>query len=211
MTFESIAAARHSVRVFLPDPVPQDVIRKCVRIAQSAPSWVNAQEWKVYVAQGETLEGIRREFIAKGAEQGHSDVPVAHRESWSEAAQKRMAAVGELLAAKGLAEAMGAVQAPLFNAPAVAFFTMPRNASSWAMLDMGGFYQTFMLALTAEGYGSIPAYAFVKFPEVVRKYLPITDDEQIVVGVGFGKPSDAPINSLREARPELDSILSIKG
>jgi nitroreductase len=42
------------VRDFLPDPVPQDVIRKCVRIAQSAPSWVNAQEWKVYVAQGET-------------------------------------------------------------------------------------------------------------------------------------------------------------
>lgn len=211
MTFENIATARRSVRDFLPDPVPQDVIRKCVRIAQSAPSWVNAQEWKVYVAQGETLEAIRREFIARAAEAPASDIPPAHRDDWSAAAQARMGELMEQLGAKGLAEAMGAVQPALFNAPAAAIFTVHKTSNTWAILDLGGFYQTFMLALTAEGYGSIPAYAFAKCPDVLRKHLPIGEDEQIVVGVGFGKASEAPINSVHTTRADLVSILSITG
>lgn len=211
MTFEKIAAERHSVRDFLPDPVPQEVIRKCLRIAQCAPSWVNAQEWKVYVIQGETLEAIRREFVAKAAEAPASDIPPAHRDDWSAAAQARMGELMGQLGAKGLGETMGAVQAPLFNAPAAAIFTVHKSENPWAILDLGGFYQTFMLALTAEGYGSIPAYAFAKCPDVLRRHLPIGEDEKIVVGVGFGKASDAPINSLRTTRADLDSILSIKG
>lgn len=210
MTFEEIAAARHSVRDFLPDPVPQDVIRKCVRIAQSAPSWVNAQDWKIYVAQGETLEAIRRESIARAAETPTSDFAPAHREDWSEAAQARMGELMEQLESKGLSETMGAVQAPLFNAPAAAFFTVHKTPNIWAMLDLGGFYQTFMLALAAEGYDSIPAYAFAKCPDVVRAHLPIGTDELIVVGVGFGKASNAPINSLRTKRADLDTIFAMK-
>jgi len=212
MQFEEILTRRHSVRDFLPDPVPMSVITECVHQAQTAPSWVNAQEWKVYVATGETLERIRKTYIEKATAgiQGYTDVAVAHRENWSKAAQANMEQLGAMLGEQNLGEAMGAVQVPLFNAPAVAYLTMPRTASGWAMLDMGGFYQTFMLALTNAGYGSIPAYGLVKYPDVLRDLLPIGEDEQIVVGVAFGKPSSAPINSFRTTRAELGDVLVCK-
>lgn len=43
--FRAYAARRHSVRDFLPDPVPEEVIRLCVETAGLAPSGANHQPW----------------------------------------------------------------------------------------------------------------------------------------------------------------------
>lgn len=52
--------ARHSVRDFLPTPVPKDVIMKIMEVATRAPSGGNGQPWEIFVASGATMEAIRR-------------------------------------------------------------------------------------------------------------------------------------------------------
>lgn len=37
--------SRHSVRQFTDQPVDRDLIKKVVKLAQRAPSWVNSQPW----------------------------------------------------------------------------------------------------------------------------------------------------------------------
>jgi nitroreductase len=36
---------RKSIRAFKPDPVPQDILKEIMRLAQNAPSWANTQPW----------------------------------------------------------------------------------------------------------------------------------------------------------------------
>jgi nitroreductase len=47
--FERLATLRHSVRNFAPDPIPDGVIARAVRIAQRTPSVCNRQAWRVHV------------------------------------------------------------------------------------------------------------------------------------------------------------------
>ncbi len=57
--FEAIKT-RHTVRDFLPDPVPRSVIENCVAAAGRAPSGANHQPWHfVAVGDAETKSAIR--------------------------------------------------------------------------------------------------------------------------------------------------------
>lgn len=46
---------RHLVRQFTDQPVDRDLIKKVVKLAQRAPSWVNSQPWQVYCAMERRL------------------------------------------------------------------------------------------------------------------------------------------------------------
>ncbi len=67
-----------------------------------------------------------------------------------------------------------------------------------------------MLSAASRGIDSIPAYEFVKFPEMVRSYLGIPDDELVAIGVGLGYASDIAMNGYRSPRVPLDEMLVIK-
>ncbi len=54
MEFSAVIAARHSVRDFAETPVDRDVLRRVLDAASLAPSALNEQPWKFYVAEGET-------------------------------------------------------------------------------------------------------------------------------------------------------------
>jgi len=50
MDFSELAEKRHSCRAFDPDrPVPEELITRCLRAAQLAPSACNAQPWRFVV------------------------------------------------------------------------------------------------------------------------------------------------------------------
>lgn len=54
--------SRHSVRQFTAQPVDRDLIKKVVKLAQRAPSWVNSQPWQVYCAMGKLRRHIMRKI-----------------------------------------------------------------------------------------------------------------------------------------------------
>ena len=213
MNFEELVRQRRSVRHFASKPVARDDIRAIVADAQHAPSWVNAQEWRVWAIEGAPLAKLKEDYVARTAEgrKGNSDIPPAHRETWSPVAQRHMAELGGQLGALGLGETMGQCQDVFFDAPVVLILTLPKVHSEWAMLDLGGFEQTLMLSATARGIGSIPAYNIVKHPDLVRAAAGIPDSEALVVGVALGYEEEAPINAVRTTREPLENVLTFCG
>lgn len=100
-------------------------------------------------------------------------------------------------------------QPVLFNAPAVVYLTVPKTAPMWSVYDLGAFSMSLMLAAAEKDIDSIPAYELIKYPEILRQNLPISDDESIIAGIALGYASDAKINDFRSSRLDLDDILKI--
>ena len=89
MEFSKVIHARHSTRSFSERPVSREILEEILLEAGAAPSWINTQEWRAYVATGAVLEKIRKEFVERASYgiQGQSDFPVTRRTSWSPQAQ----------------------------------------------------------------------------------------------------------------------------
>ena len=69
MEFFDVVSARHSVRTYKPDPVPDTVITQCLEAARVAPSWRNGQCWRFVVIRD-------REMIARLAAQRVYGYPI---------------------------------------------------------------------------------------------------------------------------------------
>ncbi|HXI12950.1 MAG TPA: nitroreductase family protein [Thermoanaerobaculia bacterium] len=63
--FAGLMATRRSVRMFSPDPIPQEVIELALHAAGSAPSGANLQPWKFVVVR----DGDLKRLIRVAAEQ----------------------------------------------------------------------------------------------------------------------------------------------
>jgi nitroreductase len=51
MDFFDVISSRHSVRTYRPDPVPDELITKCLEAARLAPSWRNGQCWRFVIVR----------------------------------------------------------------------------------------------------------------------------------------------------------------
>jgi hypothetical protein len=56
---------------------------------------------------------------------------------------------------------------------------------------------------------SVIAYNLVKYPDVIRKYVPIAQDDEIVIGIALGYAAPHPLNDFRSTRRGVDDILHI--
>uniref|UniRef100_UPI00359479C6 nitroreductase family protein n=1 Tax=Blastomonas sp. TaxID=1909299 RepID=UPI00359479C6 len=65
MNVTEAVATRRSVRQFLPDPVPLDVLQEILRKAQRAPSGGNTQPWSAIVLSGQPLADLTAKIKAK--------------------------------------------------------------------------------------------------------------------------------------------------
>ena len=211
MEFSEVLASRHSVRFFEDRPLSEETLRGIVLDAQRAPSTVNAQEWRVWIATGSPLEAIRAEYASLNARKAaaSADLQCAPGCGWSEAARSRQKAFSASRTAAGLDAVKLESQSQLFHAPAVAYLTIPKPVNPWAVLDLGGFEMAMLLAAASRGIGSIPAYNLVKHPEPVKKALGIPDSEALVIGVALGYEKDCPLNRFRSGRAPLDDFLKI--
>ena len=74
--FSDLAAARHSVRDFRPDPVPGEVLDAILDDARQAPSWSNTRPFMVALATGERADRLRAAYVAEF----DATLPVQHKE-----------------------------------------------------------------------------------------------------------------------------------
>lgn len=56
--------SRRSMRVFKPDPVPEDKIRRIIEVSKRAASNVNLQPWRLYVTMGEARQRLSAAVLA---------------------------------------------------------------------------------------------------------------------------------------------------
>lgn len=210
---DQVIRDRRSVRGFFPDrPVPPTVIRECLELAQRAPSNCNVQPWQVLVASGAARDRLKAsllEAIAEGrlpdAEDGPGDFAGDHRRLQIECA---VALYKEMGIARD--DAAGRMRAfaknfEFFDAPHVAIVCMDRKYGVRVALDVGAWLQTFLLALTARGIGSVPQASLCTYPGIVRRELGIPDDQRILCGVSFGyEDATVPANRTRQTREPLE-------
>ena len=65
MSLEEAVRSRRSVRGFLNQPVPQDVLNKIFDIARWSPSGTNMQPWQTYVASGSLRDRLRAQMMER--------------------------------------------------------------------------------------------------------------------------------------------------
>ena len=217
MEFKETVKSRHSVRRFSKKRVSTTDVEAIVKLAQLAPSWVNSQPWKIYATTGKTLEQIKTDYETKdrNSEKSHPDFPVMHRDDWNNRTQANMKQwrheiVHHFTDFDEAHHIMSDASDHLNYAPAILFLTMPKDSSLWSVFDMGSFGQTIMLAAKDKGLDTIPNYNSVRFPEVLRHYLDIPEDETIVVGISIGYAEAAKINTYRSKREPIENVLKIR-
>ncbi|EHJ53290.1 nitroreductase [Streptococcus macacae] len=214
MEFQQVLKKRHSVRDFSEKPIAKDLLIEIIKEAQTAPSWVNSQPWKVYIATGESLRAIKtayKENIAADKPR-HPDFSPLPREQWAAFPQKNMAATSA-----SIGQAFGEnittfneAQVNLFNAQAIAYLTIPKDSPNWSIHDLGAFSQTLMLSAADKGIGSINAFALVLFPDDVRKILDIPHDQIIPIAIALGYSRDTLLGNYTSKRLPVEDILIIK-
>ena len=204
--FRELMKERHSCRKFQPKKIPEEVLKDIISISLMSPSWCNSQPWTIYVATGNTLEEIRKEWISKNKEKvkGYADINPGHRTDFSERSQATMAKffkIGDNLTNKNELEESNA---DFFNAQAMVYLTLNKGHQPYSVLDLGGIEMAIMLAAKDHGVDSIPAYTTIMYPDVLRKYMKISDKEDIVIGVALGYEEKSPLNDLRSEKLTIE-------
>ena len=211
---------RISVRAFLPDPVPQDVLTTCLKQAARAPSGGNLQPWIVTLVTGEKWEALKAETaraIAAGERQG-LEYPV-YPPNLHDPYRSRRFAVGEAMYARlgvGREDKAGrrawfANNYRGFGAPAMVFVHVDRRMGPPQWADMGMFLQSFMLLLQQEGYDSCAQEAWAMQHATVDPFLGADPETMLFCGVAVGKRDpDHPVNGLRTERaPEAEWLRTL--
>ncbi len=216
MEFKEALTRRRSIRSFDGKAVPIEDVRAIVEEAGRAPSWANAQPWRVYVATGATLDEIRRRHmeLARKGVRGNSDFENLHRGNWGPQAQSNMSAWGQDLFSRHLGgdpqDRFGQANRSLFGAGTIAYLTIENPYPEWSVLDLGAFEQTLALAAANRGIDTMVAYELVRYPELVRERMGIPRTETLAIGVALGYATSEPINAYRSQRMDIDEFLTVR-
>ena len=213
--FLDVVSRRRSMRDFKSDPVPRELIESVFGTAQRAPSNCNTQPWFVHVVTGETLEQLRQELPAKFAA-GEIALDFPYDGQYEGVYKERQyASAAALYDSLGIARDQKAERNAwfmrnfsFFDAPAVAFFTLPTGFGLREACDLGMFAQTVMLGLTAHGLGSCPQTALAFLANVIRPALSLGDHEQLMFGMSFGYPNDTAVNEVTTERASLADVVT---
>ena len=213
--FLDVVSRRRSMRDFKPDPVPRELIESVFGTAQRAPSNCNTQPWFVHVVTGETLEQLRQELPAKFAA-GEIALDFPYDGQYEGVYKERQyASAAALYDSLGIARDQKAERNAwfmrnfsFFDAPAVAFFTLPTGFGLREACDLGMFAQTVMLGLTAHGLGSCPQTALAFLANVIRPALSLGDQEQLMFGMSFGYPNNTAVNEVTTERASLGDVVT---
>ena len=98
----------------------------------------------------------------------------------------------------------------LYNAPMVVYFTLNKGYIPFSVYDIGGFGNSLMLAAKDYGVDSLVAYSLIMYPDVLRKYMKVPDDEDIIMGIALGYEDDNLINKFRSKRIPLEEFCLFK-
>ena len=146
----------------------------------------------------------RMDIKNKEKVKGYADINPGHRTDFSERSQATMAKffkIGDNLTNKNELEESNA---DFFNAQAMVYLTLNKGHQPYSVLDLGGIEMAIMLAAKDHGVDSIPAYTTIMYPDVLRKYMKISDKEDIVIGVALGYEEKSPLNDLRSEKLTIE-------
>ena len=222
MKISEAVEQRMSVRAFLKDMPPADLVKQVIEAALRAPSGGNLQPWRVHVLAGEALQAMVDDVAQVIAERPRSETPeyaVYPADLWEPLRTRRFQAGEDLYAAIGIERenkfgrlAQFSNNFRLFGAPVGLFFTLDRRVGPPQWSDMGMFMQTVMLLAVEAGLDTCAQEAWSQFPVTLGRHLGLEETEMLFSGMALGYRDAAhPINALRTRRASLDEVATFKG
>lgn len=222
MDVREAVASRFSCRAFLPDPIPEQVVREIVERGARAPSGGNLQPWRVDAiagAQVEALKALLAPRIGELPKAEGTEYPV-YPPNLQEPYRTRRFAVGmQLYASIGVAreDRVGRLRQyarnfQFFGAPVGLFFAIDRSLDVAQWSDLGGYVQTVMLLARAHGLHACAQEAWASWHKTVSSFLELPPEYMLFCGMALGYADlGAPINSWRSEREPLDSFARFSG
>lgn len=213
---DTLMHERRSVRGFLPEPIPEEDLRRIFATAQQAPSNCNAQPWVVHVVSGGAAQAMRaalHDQAQTGAPQQPDFAltavyPGEYRTRRIDAAVALFSATGVKRDDKAAREASFLRNFRLFDAPHAAFIFLPDWCGMREAADCGMYAQSLMLALTANGYASCAQGALSWYAPIVREQLGVGPDMRLLFGLSFGRADpDHPANAARTDRASVEDAV----
>ncbi len=219
--FDALMRARRSVRRFLDAPVPRAAVARILETARLAPSGANLQPGKVYVLDGKRKDDLVADLSAaflsgdKGTEE-YSYFPA----KMPDHLKKRRNATGwALYGSLGIErrdvdgrKAQHLRNYQFFDAPVGLIVTIERSMGSGCYMDLGMFLQSLMLAARADGFDTCGIGAMAPYHAIIRRHLPISDDEVVVCGMALGvRDPEAPENNYDLDRLQLFEFTDFSG
>lgn len=211
---------RHSVRRFLPKPVPLSMIEDILRVSSRAPSGTNVQPWRVHVLTGESLASTVKALLDRvnNPESGFDPDPIrpVYPTQWTEPYGSRRKKLGiDLYGLLGIARgetakmhAQMARNFQFFDAPVGLIFTIDKVIGESNFIDGGMFMQNVMLAARVRGLDTCPQAAFVHYHRLLADRLGFVEGEMVFCGMSLGYADpDAPENYLWSDRVDLPEFV----
>jgi nitroreductase len=200
---------RHSLRAFLPTPVPRQTVEDILEVARWAPSGTNTQPWQVHVLTGEALKRvagrIQAAYLDPEQNAAHKEAYAYYPTEWRSPYIDRRRKVGwDLYGLLGIAKTDKARMQHqhgrnfvFFDAPVGLFFTIDRVMQQGSWLDYGMFLQNVMIAARARGLHTCPQAAFTQFHRLIAEELQFGEEQTLVCGMSLGFADPAAVeNSL---------------
>jgi nitroreductase len=215
LIFHQIVDSRRSIREFLPDAVPQEVLDRCLDSALKAPSSSNIQHWEFLIIRSPEIRA-QADHICLDQKLLQSAplliAVVTHTKTW----KRNCSFILDTLQARGIlrksqSSYWGNLIPWMYRQDPLGLFGLFKRSSSriislfrptpsfYSKSDLRSMAHkstalaaaTLMLALRAEGYDSCPIEGFD--PWRARKVLDLPNGEEVCMFLAIGKRADKAI------------------
>jgi nitroreductase len=222
MTVAEALNKRRSVRAFTDRPVDAAAVRRCLELAQRAPSGGNLQPWQAVIVTGAPWQRVKDAVAARlamGADGTQMEYAI-YPEILPDPLKARRFGVGEALyAALGIPREnkMGrmmqfAQNYQGFGAPMMLFLHTARTMGPPQWSDMGMWLQSLMLLLTEAGIDSCAQECWAAYGATVREQIGLGDDQILFCGLAIGHADAAhPVNNWPVPRVPIDDVIRWDG
>jgi nitroreductase len=197
---------RHSTRMFLPQPVPRELVEEALALAVYAPSNSNIQPWHMVFASGAPRDRLVNALLEEAQRRPPNipPLPESFQHYRRELGAQVYGAMG--IALEDTARHAAAVLRnwEFFRGPLAGIVCMHRDLGPGDALSVGMYLQTLLLALTERGLGTCVEVSVAGYPEIVRAQLAIPAELSILCGLAVGYPDpDFAANKLHVSREAI--------
>jgi nitroreductase len=200
---------RRSCRSFRPESPGREAIEATLRAAARAPSAVNLQPWRVWVAQGEELTRLKISLLRAYREKNVGCSPGGGRKAPAEAARGpgSFRELGRIVADRG--EDFGTFinegSCNLYGAPAGVFCFLEPGEPTARRLDCGTWLAYLLLGAHAWGLATCPVGLLAAYEDVVKDALFVPEAYEFACAVALGYArADDPVNGFLCPRKGID-------
>jgi len=208
-----IIRQRRSVRAFLDEPVPRNVLEAVLADASQAPSAINMQPWEVHLVLGEERKRLSRRLLRSYRERAVTCAPAAVRpipERFIERGRVCASVMTPLVERMGFDFKTYINEGSLdfYHAPVVALLFLDESFPSERMTDIGCFAAYLVLSAAGHGLASCPIGLVTAYEDDIKDHLNVPESKSLVLAVALGRPDpDAPVNLFRSPRAELKEFV----